>query len=139
MELGRASFSFKKQHEHAYDAVVEVDGEPKTKWRFRTERVFGSSSDAFSPCFGDDGSGEREYTNENAHWITTARGPTEDVTDAFGAFINTWRAPDAGREDDATWRAVVDAPAPPFSLIEVGDLVPRECIDAFRRAGGEAR
>ena len=141
MELGRASFSFKKQHEHAYDAVVEVDGEPKTKWRFRTERVFGSS-DAFG-CFGDVTSGSnehsREYKNENAHWITTARGPTEDVTDAFGAFINTWRAPDAGREDDATWRAVVDAPAPPFSLIEVGDLVPRECIDAFRRAGGEAR
>ena len=139
MELGRASFSFKKQHEHAYDAVVEVDGEPKTKWRFRTERVFGSS-DAFG-CFGDatSGSNQREDQNENAHWITTARGPTEDVTDAFGAFINTWRAPDAGREDDATWRAVVDAPAPPYSLIEVGDLVPRECIDAFRRAGGEAR
>ena len=136
MELGRASFSFKKQHEHAYDAVVEVDGEPKTKWRFRTERVFGSS-DAFG-CFGDatSGSNQREDQNENAHWITTARGPTEDVTDAFGAFINTWRAPDAGREDDATWRAVVDAPAPPFSLIEVGDLVPRECIYAFRRAGG---
>jgi 4'-phosphopantetheinyl transferase len=75
MELGRASFSFKKQHEHAYDAVVEVDGEPKTKWRFRTERVFGSSSDAFSPCFGDDGSGEREYTNETRTGSPPRAGP----------------------------------------------------------------
>ena len=133
MELGRASFSFTKQNEHAYDAVVEVDGEPRPKWRFRTERVFGAPEDAFG------GFGDVESKTKNAHWITTARGPTEDVTDAFGAFTRTWRAPDAGHEDDATWRAVVDAPAPPFSLLDVGDLVPRESRDAFRRAGGEAR
>jgi hypothetical protein len=71
------------------------------------------------------------------HWITTARGPTEDVTDALGAFTRTWRAPNVGREDDAAWRAVVDAPAPPFSVLAVGDLVPSEALDAFERVGGE--
>ena len=120
MELKRASFTFaKRAEENAYDAAVEVDGAPKPKWRFRTERV-------------DDADDVDAH-----HWITTARGPTEDVTDALGAFTRTWRAPNVGREDDAAWRAVVDAPAPPFSVLAVGDLVPSEALDAFERVGGE--
>lgn len=123
MELKRASFTFAKRSSETYDAAVEVDGAPKPKWRFRTERV-----DDVDACHDD---------ADARHWITTARGPTEDVTDALGAFTRTWRAPNVGREDDAAWRAVVDAPAPPFSVLAVGDLVPSEALDAFERAGGE--
>lgn len=126
MELKRASFTFRlKKDENAYDAAVEIDGAPKPKWRFRTERVDDASDD-------DDAA-----LSETRHWITTARGPPEDVTDALGEFTRTWRAPTVGREDDAAWRAVVDAPAPPFSVLTVGDLVPSEALDAFERAGGE--
>ena len=138
MELKRASFAFAERAEHdAYDAVVEVDGAPKPKWRFRTERFraaargdpsdSGTTAAAAVPESGED------------HWITVARGPTEDVTDAFGEFTRTWRAPNAGCEDDAAWRAVADAPAPAFSTLVVGDLVPREALDAFEKAGGEVR
>ena len=138
MELKRASFAFAERAEHdAYDAVVEVDGAPKPKWRFRTERFraaargdpsdSGTTAAAAVPESGED------------HWITVARGPTEDVTDAFGEFTRTWRAPNAGCEDDAAWRAVADAPAPAFSTLVVGDLVPREALAAFEKAGGEVR
>ena len=139
MELKRASFAFSREcsanDARAYDAHVEVDGAPKPKWRFRVERFR-------APATGDPGErGSRAFPEEPSqardHWITVARGPTEDVTDALGAFTRTWRAPNVGREDDAAWRAVVDAPAPPFSVLTVGDLVPREALDAFERAGGE--
>ena len=139
MELKRASFAFSREcsanDARAYDAHVEVDGAPKPKWRFRVERFR-------APATGDPGErGSRAFPEEPSqardHWITVARGPTEDVTDAFGEFTRTWRAPNAGCEDDAAWRAVADAPAPAFSTLVVGDLVPREALDAFERAGGE--
>jgi 4'-phosphopantetheinyl transferase len=132
MELNRACFSFEKQTESTYVASVAVDGTSKPKWRFRTERVGGGDTAGSV----DDGT-DPAATRNAYHWITTARGPLEDVTDAFGEFRKTWRDPTAGSNDDERWRTILDAPAPPFTALAVSDLLPKEIRDEYEKQGGE--
>ena len=130
LDLASASFSFRALNEsnESFEAFVSIDSVPKTKWRFRTEKVHG---------LDDDKNNDGSDTNPTHHWITTARGPSEDVVDAHGVFSQTWRLPGAGNSDDAFWQSIVNAPAPPFSNLTIGDLVPEELKHLFEQAGGE--
>lgn len=94
-------------------AYVFVDGFPASDWRF------------FQHLLGDD------------HYVTVARGPTDDVQDKNGEFLRTLGRP-TPQFTAAGWRDELEQDSPAFDLIPVGALVPEDAINAFVRAGGSA-
>ena len=106
--LARAEFDI--QHHPAdssFDAVVKVDGRKLKQWRF-----FGQELD-------------------HGHVVTVARGPPCDIVDAIGDFKRTFSDDnldaDFSTDDDGD-------PKPPFTTINVRDLVPPDRRHAYDTA-----
>jgi len=112
-EIGRAGFSFQPPiaGEGGTAGRVAVDGKSLPQWAFH------------QTAFGED------------HWITVARGPTQDVVDEIGAFRQTFAKPTPSFGASA-WQAELDRENPPFCEVSVGFLVPEEAIESFVRVGG---
>ena len=106
--VGRAGFTFQSHPavgEEGTAAVgyVEVDGESLWQWTFH------------QIGFGDD------------HWITVARGPTQDVVDEIGDFRRTFLRPTPTfRAHD--WSAELDCASPQFCEVPVSEA----CVDLDR-------
>ena len=66
--------------------------------------------------------------------MSVARGPPRDVQDADGAFRSTFLTPEPPPEMLA---AELAAPQPPFAILGVADLLPRDLHAAYDAAGGE--
>lgn len=114
--VGRAGFTFQSHPavgEEGTAAVgyVEVDGKSLSQWTFH------------QTGFGDD------------HWITVARGPTQDVVDEIGDFRRTFLRPTPTfRAHD--WSAELDCASPQFCEVPVDFLVPEDATEGFVRVGG---
>ena len=103
--VDRAGFTFQSHPavgEEGTAAVgyVEVDGKNLSQWTFH------------QTGFGDD------------HWITVARGPTQDVVDEIGDFRRTFLRPTPTfRAHD--WSAELDCASPQFCEVPVSEA----CVD----------
>eukprot|EP01062_Namystynia_karyoxenos_P073115 TRINITY_DN69963_c0_g1_i1.p1 TRINITY_DN69963_c0_g1~~TRINITY_DN69963_c0_g1_i1.p1 ORF type:complete len:854 (+),score=211.35 TRINITY_DN69963_c0_g1_i1:114-2564(+) len=82
--------------------AVVVDGCELPRWRLHVQRL------------------------GRASFVATARGPPEDIVDAYGTFRRTLRR---RRFTEAEWAACLDSPVPAFEEVPVSFLVP----DARRR------
>lgn len=103
-------------------ARVLVDGALNSRWKFFVSRL------------------------PNGHIVTVARGPPAEVVDADGAFSASLArralTPHAGfagggggdPPSKAIFRALLDAPSPPFAMLHVSQLVPSERLGAYWRA-----
>eukprot|EP00401_Gymnodinium_catenatum_P067889 CAMPEP_0117615616 /NCGR_PEP_ID=MMETSP0784-20121206/84630_1 /TAXON_ID=39447 /ORGANISM="" /LENGTH=369 /DNA_ID=CAMNT_0005419355 /DNA_START=106 /DNA_END=1211 /DNA_ORIENTATION=+ len=113
--LGRASFSFEPRATapgDIYEATVVVDGEPAPRWRFVQHRL-----SAF-------------------HWVTVARGPTDDVVDANGTFAATMLRPTQTFSREL-WEAELRAESPGFDEVSVADLVPADAVEQYEAIIGK--
>lgn len=116
MDLRRCEFAIDAE---ALTARVAVDGVSRDDWAFQIH--------AFPPIVNG-------VTDEDTHWITVSRGPFYDIVDANGEFTDVVFSQ---KDFDAdTWRDVLSAPAPPWELLTVGDLIPDDLKDAFESHGG---
>ncbi len=115
-DLGRAAFTPEGGDPFSRRATVSVDGAPDDRWTFSIQAA-----------------GSRE-ADGGSHWVTVARGPPEDVVDAFGVFKKTLTKGKFGKEE---WREALDAPEPGFSLLSMSDLVPDDRKDEFEENGGD--
>ncbi|KAK9814129.1 hypothetical protein WJX72_001038 [[Myrmecia] bisecta] len=108
-DLGRSEFTF-PQGPKGSTAAVAVDGQPQSRWHFVIQQL-GS-----------------------AHWVSVARGPPDNAVDAYGEFTGTFHRPTLS---DAEIQEALLAPAPPFMMLGVVDLVPEGLRDAYEAAGGD--
>ena len=92
--LGRADFAIRhNDDQNTFEASVSVDGHHLDQWRF-----FGTELD-------------------KGHIVTVARGPPNDIVDAYGDFKRTFST-----HNDLDFPEV----NPPFDTITIRDLVPPE-------------
>jgi len=120
MDLRRCEFRIEDVDAETSTARVVVDDVVRDDWAFSTQ--------AFPP-------GGKDGPSANAHWISVSRGPISDIVDANGEFLDVVFAERRFTED--AWRDILSAPAPPFELLTVGDLIPKEHRDEFEVNGGE--
>jgi len=118
MDLRRCEFAIDAS---SSTASVSVDGCPRADWMFHIH--------AFPPVVD-----QKKVNDGNTHWITVSRGPFGDIVDANGEFTDVVFS----KRDfsDEEWSRVLQAPAPPWELLTVGDLVPIDSRDAYEAAGG---
>lgn len=99
--LSRACFTLG----HGSIASLKVDGTPQPRWGFFLHDV-----------------GHR-------HWISVARGPPEDVVDAFGGFKQTFLKPYLSNQELEEHLA---APEPPFMLQTVEQLLSEDLREDYQ-------
>eukprot|EP00884_Botryococcus_braunii_P009141 jgi/Botrbrau1/18228/Bobra.53_1s0084.1 len=107
-DLGKAEFEF-DGHVHANEAVVRVEGKPLSRWRFFLQELGGK------------------------HWVSVARGPPEDIVDAWKEFTNSLQRREI---PDGELQAALQAHNPPFTVLSVCDLLPRDLLAEYEEYGG---
>lgn len=114
--LSRAVFSFEPSSQTpaslvACEATVTVDGQKMPRWRFFQHRL-GTS-----------------------HWVTVARGPTDDIVDALGTFVATCQRPTSDFSP-LEWDGELRVESPCFDEILVADLVPSSKVAEYAEVVG---
>ncbi|KAK9808136.1 hypothetical protein WJX73_000595 [Symbiochloris irregularis] len=104
-DFSRASFTIHPGHPAR--ASVAVDGRPQPLWRFQLQRL-----------------GDR-------HWVSVARGPVQDIVDAWQGFTATLQHPCPSWHH---YQVALTAPWPAFQMLSVGDLLPAHLKEAYREA-----
>ncbi|KAK9846417.1 hypothetical protein WJX81_003371 [Elliptochloris bilobata] len=107
--LGKADFRFDDQDRNS--ARVLMEGRPQQRWRFTLQEL------------------------GNGHWVSVARGPPEDIVDAWQEFSATLLYPCTAEPE---FQAALDAPSPPFSVLRVIDLLPEGLRAAYLDTGADA-
>ncbi|GAX75507.1 hypothetical protein CEUSTIGMA_g2950.t1 [Chlamydomonas eustigma] len=103
--LSRAAFTFEDDDSIlARYATVAVDGVMLNGWRFEIQRL------------GD------------KHWVTVARGPPQDIVDAYGVFKSTFGQKHC--DASAMQEHLHDTP-PHFTEMNVCDLIPDDTLSAY--------
>ena len=90
-----------------------VDNENNKNWSFHLH-PFPPLADVY------------DSPEDNTHWITVARGPTNSMVDANGEFWKTLKAKNIESKRPDVWRRNIWRHAPTFRVLEVKDLVPSE-------------
>lgn len=111
--LNRAGFHFEAMEGSAGASmgILTLDGSVEGRWSF------------FQHCLG------------GSHWVTVARGPTEDVLDAHGSFLETFARPTCTMSGPDL-RRELHRESPPFVTLPVSFLVPGDAKAAYLAAGG---
>jgi len=91
-------------------ATLYTDGVEASRWGFTVRELSGG------------------------HIVSVARAPPDAVVDAWGHFAATLRAQSLSTP---AWKAELEQPWPPFSLLSVSELIPTEKLQAFVEAGGD--
>merc|ERR1712039_513507 len=81
------------------EASVEVDGRAAPRWHFFQQRLGAN------------------------HWVSVARGPSDDIVDANGEFRATFQKP-SSKFSKAAWDEELHAANASFDELVVADLVP---------------
>eukprot|EP00420_Gonyaulax_spinifera_P024513 CAMPEP_0197905746 /NCGR_PEP_ID=MMETSP1439-20131203/61037_1 /TAXON_ID=66791 /ORGANISM="Gonyaulax spinifera, Strain CCMP409" /LENGTH=408 /DNA_ID=CAMNT_0043527041 /DNA_START=45 /DNA_END=1271 /DNA_ORIENTATION=- len=117
-ELGKAEFHWTPlegfPERSAYSGTVVVEGKEAPQWRFVQYRMPG----------------------EKPHWTTVGRGPLTSIIDANGDFKSTLRRDQASISEEEWKQALMDE-SPPFDIIPVASLVPKEAMAGYVEAGGK--
>lgn len=112
--LKRCGFHFLKSkggRAGATTGVLKLDGTVEPRWAFVQE-----------PLGAD-------------HYVTVARGPTDDVQDQDGQFRSTLLRPTASF-NHASWYEELHRESPPFREVPVSFLVPGDSIGGYREIAG---
>jgi 4'-phosphopantetheinyl transferase len=106
-DLGRCAFQLKSNEKQA---SVEVDGVVQPSWTFHLHEL------------GQD------------HCVSVARAPLNVIVDAWGGFKATFKLPNVPEERHLE---ALLAPEPPFSMLQVADLISQSRHEEYEAAGGD--
>jgi len=89
-------------------ARLRVDGAPQRGWAFSLHAL------------------------PRGHWVSVARGPPDQIVDAYGEFTATLKARDVPPD---VLQSALHAEAPPFQALELASLVPEHRLAEFSQLG----
>ncbi|EIE24817.1 4'-phosphopantetheinyl transferase [Coccomyxa subellipsoidea C-169] len=109
-DLSKAEFHF-EDGIRSDTASVWIDGRQQTRWRFFLQEL------------------------SDGHWVSVARGPPENIVDAWREFTGTLQEPDI---PGAKFQEALEAPNPAFTMLGIADIIPQRLRDDYADAAGQA-
>ncbi|CAL5226778.1 g9635 [Coccomyxa viridis] len=107
-DLIKAEFHF-EEGVSSNTATVWIDGVKQPRWRFHLQEL------------------------TDGHWVSVARGPPENIVDAWQEFTGTLKEPII---PTSRFQEALQAPNPAFSMLQIADLIPSKLREAYSEAGG---